>query len=555
MLLNIYIRIMFKKLLFYFSIPIALIAQPSKPIEYKGYIYKYSIEDLLKKQTPIQVKNAEKALEELESTNAIGKYKADFESLDKHKLPEWFADAKFGMFYDWGMWSLAGYDDKGWTRAKYPDTYLGFMYNKSKKYHAKYWGSDFHRDDFIGLFSGKKFDANQITDLALAGGMKYVVPFSKHMDGYCHFYSPFTHRNSVIMYPNRDFTKELFDACKAKNLKYGGYFCNEEFEYPITDKSFKKLIMRNETAANVPGFDGMQSDEKFRAFNSAIDNKLVSGKIPVPSYVNHYFVPLLKDFVDRYDPDILWYDAEWGRTPEYFRTKDISAYMYNKAEGRKEVVINDRYGKGSRQIHGDYNTSEFDEGEKTLDRVWEECRPVGESYGYTWQDNDSTVLTSTELVQLLVRIVAKNGNLLLMVCPDGEGNIPDYQTKRIKDMGDWLKINGEAIYNTRPYKHAICDDLNTGQKVWYTQSKDGKWGYAIFFEWPRAGETVLLRNAKPIWEKNIYLLGYDKPLSPNGDWVDTGEKLWGLTVKLPEEWKNPAKRAGQHAWVIKFETK
>lgn len=495
------------------------------------------------------VKTAERHWRELKSVNDSGIYKPQLDSLKKHVSPEWFADAKFGMFYDWGLWSVAGYDEKGWNRARYPDTYLGFMYGKSKAYHEKFWGADFERNDFIPLLTGKQLIADSITSLAKRAGMKYIVPFLKHMDGYSLWNSGITQFNSVNLQPHRDFAAEIFAACKKAGLKYGAYFCLDEFQYPVIRN--KSIVIRGEKAVNVPGFQSEIGEEEFRMFNAEKDNGMMAGKIPVPNFIDHYTVPLIKEFIDHYDPDILWYDAEWTKSAEYYKTPQLTAYFYNRA--KKEVAVNDRHGKGTRHHSGDFYTSEFDEGDKSLEHPWEECRPTGESFGYYWADNDSTVLSANDLIELFVRIVAKNGNLLLMVCPDGSGKIPAYQVDRLTEMGDWLAINGEAIYGSRPY-YVTNDDLNNGEKVWYTRSKDGKFGYAIFFEWPKS-ETVIFRNARPVHGKDVYLLGYDRPLQSRQDWVDTGEDLWSMVVKLPEELYDPAKRKGRYAWVVKFETR
>ena len=108
---------------------------------------------------------------------------------------------------------------------------------------------------------------------------------------------------------------------------------------------------------------------------------------------------------------------------------------------------------------------------------------MSESYGYNHQDSLENYLTADELIQMFVRIVAKGGNLNLMVNPDGTGKVPDIQMDLLKELGDWLKVNGEAIYGTRPYE-VICDNTQLGQPVWYTMSKDSTYGYAIVFEWP-----------------------------------------------------------------------
>jgi alpha-L-fucosidase len=148
---------------------------------------------------------------------------------------------------------------------------------------------------------------------------------------------------------------------------------------------------------------------------------------------------------------------------------------------------------------------------------------------------------------MLVRIVAKGGNLNLIVNPDGTGKIPQIQIDLLKQLGDWLKINGEAIYGTRPYE-TLCDNTQLGQPIWYTMSKDSTYAYAIIFDWPKS-ETFICREANIIWETEVIMLGYDVPL----EWVDTGKELWGMSAKIPEEMRgNPAARPGDHAWVLKF---
>ena len=101
-----------------------------------------------------------------------------------------------------------------------------------------------------------------------------------------------------------------------------------------------------------------------------LDERRVSGKVPVPDFVRDYLVPQAKEFIDRYEPDILWFDGEWERPSDYFRTRDLAAYLYNRAEGRRTVVVNDRFGKESRRVHGDFYTSETDEITQPIERIW-----------------------------------------------------------------------------------------------------------------------------------------------------------------------------------------
>jgi len=164
-------------------------------------------------------------------------------------------------------------------------------------------------------------------------------------------------------------------------------------------------------------------------YTSALDEK-ITGKIPVKSYTKDYLIPQATEFIDQYDPDILWYDGDWDTNADSLRTFDISAYFYNQAEGRKEVAVNDRYGghegeKWQRSKRGDFFTNEFDDmKEEAIQTIhaWEECRGISQSYGYNWQDTDENVISSKEFIDMFVNIVAHGGNLLLIVNLDGQGS-------------------------------------------------------------------------------------------------------------------------------------
>jgi alpha-L-fucosidase len=532
-----------------------LIAQirPERPDNFKSWHYKYTIEDLQKKYSDSMMKKAAIDMKQMNEVNTTGRFSPYIDSLKTHLLPDWYRDAKFGIFFDWGLYSIAGYDEIGFKRAAYPDWYLKNMEGPLKTYHDSVWGSDFKRDDFIPLFTARGFNADEIISLVKQSGAKYFIPFNKHHDGFCLWNSEYTQRNVVDMFPGRDLTAELVEACKKYDVKHGFYFSVEDYEYPVItkDKSLGLRLWSNDVQdiTKVKSRD----DVVVLNFNSPEHNKIVSGKVPVVNFIDQYIVPQAKNYIDKYDPDILWFDGEWTRKAEYYKTPDLVAYFYNKALGRKEVAANDRMGIGTREHCGDFYTSETDEITTTTDHIWEENRSMGASYGYCWKDNDASMLSADQLIKMLVRIVAKNGNMLLLVSPDGSGKIPDSQVYRLKEIGEWLKVNGESIYNTRPY-YVPCQNTQLGQTVWYTRSKDGKYGYAIIFEMPQSAENIILTEAKPVWHKNVYFLGCEKPLKPGKDWVDTG-KSYGMVVKIPAELRDPKNRPCKYAWVIKYETR
>jgi alpha-L-fucosidase len=540
--------------LIFFSISSMLILghcqHAEKQKSFQPYSYKYTIEELHKEFSAEMMAEAKKDMEELYKVNESGKYKADFESLDQHKAPEWILDAKLAIFYDWGPYSIAGYGVKEWNRARYPDWYLAHMYGPQLDYHRSTWGEDFHRDDFIPMFTAENFNAREVVELVKMSGAKYLVPFNKHHDGYSLWDSKYTQRDAVDMMPGRDLTAELIKACKEAGIYYGFYFSVEDYEYPMINENNELYLRYWQDQYVMPPGNAVKDEVTGKIsgkFISDVHNRMVSGKIPVTNFMDEYMVPQAKDFIDKYDPDILWFDGEWHHNASYYKTPELVAYFYNKADGRKEVVANDRMGKDTRKHHGDIYTSETDVVVDRIDHPWEECRSMSESYGYNRYDSLENYLTADELIQMLVRIVAKGGNLNLMVNPDGSGKVNQIQVDLLKELGNWLKVNGEAIYGTRPYD-VNCDNTQLGQPVWYTMRKDSAYAYAIIFDWPRS-ETFICREANIVRGSEVKLLGYDKPI----EWVDTGKRLWGMSAKVPGEMlTDPTIRPCDYAWVLKF---
>jgi len=516
--------------------------------EFEPFKYKYSIEELKENFTPDLLRQAESDLSILDSVNVHGTYQGTLESIDLHPTPEWYQDAKLCIFYDWGPYSIAAYGEKGWNRARYPDWYLNRMYHEYADYHRENWGEEFERDDFLPLFTAANFNADEVVKMVKMSGAKYIVPFSKHHDGYCLWDSRYTQRDVVDMFPGRDLTAELVEACRREGIYHGFYFSVEEYEYPMVDDKdslyirywSKNMAVENAGVAS-------ESGEITGAFLSGKHNRMLSGKIPVQHFINDLILPQAKDFIDRYDPDILWFDGEWQRPAGYYRTPDIVAYFYNQAEGRKEVLSNDRLGQGTRGEYGDFYTSETDEVVEKMNVPWEENRSMSESYGLNGSDSLENYLSAEELIHMLVRIVAKGGNLNLMVNPDGTGKVPEIQMDLLKELGNWLEVNGEAIYGTRPYE-VLCENTQLGQPVWYTMSKDSSYAYAIVLDWPKS-ETFICKGANMVWDSEVTMLGHDKPL----EWVDTGRDLWGMSAKVPDVMLgNPETRPCKHAWVLKF---
>ncbi|MCX5758288.1 MAG: alpha-L-fucosidase, partial [Candidatus Hydrogenedentes bacterium] len=456
-----------------------------------------------------------------------GPYKPTWESLDAHPAPEWFDDAKLGMFVDWGLYSIGGWAPRKPEGAMYPDWYVFNMYHDKDvmAYHKKAWGEQFQRDDFIPLFTATEYTPDALTDLAVEAGMKYIVPFCKHHDGFCLWDSSLTGRDAADMGPKRDLIKPMIEACRTRGLKFGFYFSVDEWEYPILGEKGERLV-------RVWGQGPVKTipyDEKEMAGK-------IGGKVPVHDFVAEYIVPQAKEFVVKYDPDILWFDGEWDLPAEQRGTWDIVSFFYNHAEGRKPVAVNDRIGAGTRAKHGDFFTSEFHDGNMSLTHKWEENRSIGQSYGYNRDDTDDNVLSPGQLIHMFVDTVSQGGNLLLMVNLTGPGALPDMQVKRLKAMGAWLKVNGEAIYGSRQYRVTKEGDVR------FTRSKDSRYVYAILPAWPDT--PIILKSVRAVPGSAVTMLGVREALA----WTQDEQ---ALTVRVPGI--PAASRPCEHACVLRFE--
>ncbi|MDR0542239.1 MAG: alpha-L-fucosidase [Dysgonamonadaceae bacterium] len=489
-----------------------------------------------------------------------GPYSPDLASIRTHECPEWFRDAKFGMFIDWGLYSVGGWAPKKEKGAMYPDWYMKNMLGgETKAYHEKTWGKNFMPDDFIPLFTAEDYRPEWLIDLAKEAGMKYVIPFCKHHDGFCLWPSSYTERDAMDMGPKRDLIRPLVDACYRNGLKFGFYFSLDEWYYPVI-KDGKKQI--REWANNYSPYD--KSKDKIH----------LTGKYPVKDFFADYIVPQANEFIDMYDPDILWFDGDWNMSAEEYHSPDIIAHFYNHAAGRKEVALNDRNGRTRFQI-GDFFCSEYHHLPAGYEfrHPWEENRGISQSFGYNREDTEENVLNPRDFIHMFIRTVSENGNLLLIVNLDGKGALPEPQERRLREIGKWLKINGEAIYATRiwltsvqkmegetlkinegiyggiaPSDSAKKQDSapkSTGE-IRFTQSKDGKTIYAICTEFPKG--KLEINSVHMSKTGSVTMLG------------SNGEELkWSrmpipdrmkLVIDIPESLYE--QRKNEYAWVFKI---
>lgn len=341
-------------------------------------------------------------------------YEPNWESLESRPYPQWFADAKLGIFIHWGLYSVPAYAGL----EGYGEWYLkGLMSGDTNrvKFQNSVFGngnSDFQYADFANYFKGELFRPNEWAALFKNSGAKYVVLVTKHHDGYCLWDSKFRPEwNSVASGPHRNIVSELTDAVRAEGLKMGFYYSLMEWNNPL-------------------------------------HRWTVDPTDSVRRYVDEHLVPQFKELVGRYRPSLIFSDGDWDYSAEQLRSAELISWYYNLVGD--EAVVNNRWGNGN--PHG-YRTPEYSAGITLTDRPWAECRGLGRSFGLNRNEPLSNYLTSDELIRHFCKLVAAGGGLTLNVGPAADGQIPLLQQERLLDLGNWLKINGEAIYGTRPFEH------------------------------------------------------------------------------------------------------
>ncbi len=437
---------------------------------------------------------------------SVNQYEPNWESLEKRPAPEWFLDAKFGIFIHWGVYSVPAWTRKGGYAEWY---YRGYRSEGSmvSDFHRRVYGEDFKYEDFAPMFKAELFDPAEWADFFKRAGARYVVLTSKHHDGYCLW--PSEHRpgwNSVETGPKRDLVGDLTTAVRESGLKMGLYYSLAEWTHPLYTWDFPRE----------------END--------------------VDRYVDEYMMPQFRDVVSRYAPSLIFVDGEWSHGYETWRAEELVAWVYNRPELRDEVIVNDRWGGDTRFKHGGYWATEYTEGLSDADKPWEECRGMGYSFGYNRNETVDEYLTSRELIRMLVRLVANGGNLLLNIGPTADGRIPAIMQERLVQIGQWLEVNGEAIYGTRRWAFA-----EEGEYVRYTQSKDNEQVFAFCMDWP--GEQLNLRRLRPLEGSEIRMLGSDLSLT----WgYDSRE---GLLIDLPSALRDDIKIAGAAAVAFCIEGK
>ena len=491
--------------------------------------------------------NEQRQLARVDAAAQTGPFRPAWDSLAGYRAPDWFRDAKFGIFIHWGVYSVPAFGNEWYSRNMYVEGSAAF------KHHLATYGpqSKFGYKDFIPLFRAERFDPNAWLDLFVAAGARYVVPVAEHCDGFPMYDSRLTDWDAARMGPRRDIVGELEAATRRHGLRFGvsshraehwwWYDGGMKFDSDVRDPRYAGLYGPAEPMA-LPGEN--------------------TSKEPDPDHLERWLPPnkaFLDDWLARsselvtmYHPDFLYFDWWIGQPAFQPYLQRFAAYYYDQAASRHQGVVLT------------YKGYDFPENAATLDiergkldtlrlLPWQTDTSVSiHSWGYA--DNDQ-YRSAKSLIDELVDVVSKNGNLLLNVGPRSDGTIPDQARAILLQMGAWLKTNGEAIYGSRPWlvygegptkvtsssKHSDEQQF-TAEDIRFTTRSGAL--YAIALGWPSSGDLLIRSLAAglpylgdPVC--GVKLLGSSQPLS----WHQEAD---GLHIALP------AQPPDEPAWTFRI---
>lgn len=472
-----------------------------------------------------------------------GPFQASWDSLKQYIVPDWYQDGKFGIFIHWGLYSVPAFSNEWYPRNMYLQGSAEF------KHHVETYGSHtkFGYKDFIPLFKAEKYDPDHWAQLFKQAGARYVVPVAEHHDGFAMYDSSFSNWTAAKMGPQRDVIGELAAAVRQQGLVFGvsnhraehWWFMNGgmEFDSDVQDEQYRDFYGLAKPGPRMSDVEAWYSrDWEPR---------------PDEAYLNDWLARNC-ELVDKYQPQLVWFD--WWIEQNVFAPylQKFAAYYYNRgAQWNRGVAIN-------------YKHNAFPEGTAVYDvergqlsgirrRFWQTDTAVSKnSWGYVRNQDYKTV---DDIVDDLIDIVSKNGALLLNIGPRPDGTIPEPEEIILLGIGEWLALNGEAIYGTRPWKvygegpTQVIEGQFTdtkraafiGQDIRFTAKGDTL--YALALAWPGSSVTIKsLGSAAGLWPgeiADVQLLGHPGTLT----WQRHAD---GLIIQLPDQ---PPCR---HAFVIKI---
>ncbi len=411
-------------------------------------------------------------------------------SFSRRPVPAWFHDAKLGIFVHWGLYSVPAWAPtsgelgevvarEGWAgwfaRNPYAEWYMNSIRipgSPSHAYHVDHYGPNFSYEDFVPLFNraSARWDPEAWADLFAALGARYVVLTAKHHDGFLLWPSQHPNPFRADYCATRDLVGELTWAVRRRGLRMGLYYSGG------LDWTFNPKVIQD--LADIPA--AIPQDTRYVAYALA-----------------HW-----RELIDRYGPAVLWNDIAF---PAAADLDALFTYYYRQVP---DGVVNDRFTQRFvlqdqtiiPSTHHDFRTPEYASFAEITQEKWEATRGIGFSFGYNQNEGPEHHLSVTKLIHMFVDVVSKNGNMLLNVGPTADGTIPALQRERLEGLGQWLAVNGEAIFGSRPWRVAEGETAE-GIPVRYTRRGEslyvvllgGQPGQTLHFRRLHVAEGATLR--------------------------------------------------------------
>jgi len=473
-------------------------------------------------------------------------FEASWESLGQYRCPEWFRDAKLGIFLHWGPTSVAAVD--GW--------YGRNMYiqgHSAYEYHVKTFGhpSKFGYKDLIAVWKAENFDPNHLVQLFKQAGARYVVPVAVHHDNFDLWDSTYQRWNAVKMGPKKDIIGLWRKAILANDLRFG---VSTHMDRSLSWFNTSKGSDKTGPLAGVPydGADPQYSDLYCQKNDEGMEWPYLPKNAP-ESWRKIWFIRT-EDLIDKYHPDLLYFD---GGIPYVDVGLPLVAHFYNENQkwhnGRLEAVLNLKKTKVSGAYQEGMCVQDLERSK--LEGIKPEPWQTDTSINGPWfYERGGKYVTRNDVIDMLADIVSKNGNLLLNIPLMADGTLDAPSERILSEMGKWMAVNGEAIHGTRPWRTygegptSVKDEYSEEIKEAFT-SRDFRFTtkgdalYVIGLDWLDGGQMITVRSLSTGQKLNkivdLRLLGAAGSLR----WERDGE---GLKIRLPE------KKPCDYAYVMKI---
>ncbi len=501
-----------------------------------------AIDDIWQKASAKYDPVREALLKSVDHRNNNGQFRPDWGSLATYQVPEWYKDAKFGIFIHWGVYSVPAFGSEWYPR----DMYI--KGTEEYKHHIATYGplTKFGYKNFIPLFKAERYDPESWARLFKGSGARYVVPVFEHHDGFAMYDSGLSDWTAVKMGPRRDLAGDLAKAVRAEGLHLGASSHRIEHDW------FMDGGRQIDSDVNDSQYAAFYGPAHAHIHKGGDDSLLTDWTYVSPEYANDWLARNA-EIVEKYHPDIMWFDWWIGQPSVRPYLARFAAFYYNELSRHGEIgVINYKY--DAMEKHSAVLDLERGELANIRPLYWQTDTSVSDkSWGYI---QDDTFKSPEFIVHQLIDIVSKNGNLLLNVGPRSDGTIPSEVQQVLQEVGSWLRVNGEAIYESRPWKVygegptsvAAGPFHDTGTRSYTAQdfrfTTKGETLYALQLGWSSNAQAVIQSlgthgAAATQKVRSVALLGSDANLQfeQRGD---------GLHIRVP------ARAPGNYAYAFRI---